>query len=214
MIAYLSDNNRPLAGVPSHLMERRLNELILSWYTTWKVRCLDVLETGVVYADISQASPQSVFSFLESVDAVAVGLEPQDIATFAGRSVASLAAADLLNVDAAVRQGCSRLIPEEVMDTIGELIRLALAVSEKTSTQREEQLASFGNEEGLRVSVRHLYDTEDQIALDRLRQAGIDVPNEISLEPPVAEEPEVHADYNADINRNLVADPFAFTNNE
>jgi hypothetical protein len=216
MIAYLSDTNRPLEGVPSHLMERRLNELLISWYDTWRIRCLNVLENGVVYADISQATKQNVFAWLESVNAVCVDLEPQDLITLASRHVTTLAAADLLNADPAVRQGCSRLEIGEIMDTVAELARLALAVSERTATAREELLNSFGNEEGLRANMQGDFDVQDRAGLERLKQAGFEVPEEIDLGKPWSafpdlEEPE-HPDFTVDVNRNLVADPFAFNN--
>jgi hypothetical protein len=219
MIAYLSDHNRPLEGVPSHLMERRLNELILSWYTTWKVRCLDVLETGVVYADISQATKQSVFAWLESVNAVCVDLEPQDIVALSSRHPIALAAADLLNVDPAVRQGCARLEIGEVISTVSELERLALAVSEKNMDERDATLNSYGNEPELRANIQYQYDLQDRAGLERLKQAGFEVPEEIDLGKPnynsefsELADPADHPDFSAVSRRN--ADPFAFSNNE
>src|ERR1700758_4715470 len=100
MQIYLGDNEaKPLAGVPAALMERRTFELINAWQSTFGVRALDINQFGTISADVTQSSPHAVFAFLDSVGAVCVDLEPHDIATFAGRSVASLAACDLLRAD-------------------------------------------------------------------------------------------------------------------
>ena len=85
MIFYLGDNEaKPLAGTPAALMERRTFELVNAWQSTFGVRAIDINQYGTITADISGApSPQAVFAFMDSVGAVCVDLEPQDIPTFA-----------------------------------------------------------------------------------------------------------------------------------
>ena len=193
MIAYLDHNNRPLAGVPLHLLARKSDELINSWQSTWGIRALSVDGNGIVAADVTQASPQGVFAWLESIAAVCVDIEPHDIATFAGRSVASLAACDLLRADPTVRQGCSRLTLDEIMDTISELIRLALNTSQLVREVGDSVIEH--TDDSIRHILEHERQREDQAAMERLRAAGFEIPPDIDLGPKAAPEVEYPEDY-------------------
>lgn len=207
MIIYLGDNAaKPLAGTPSALMERRTFELIDSWYSTFGVRALNIGQYGEITADILQASKHAVFEFLDSVGAVAVDLTPSDIPVFAGRSVATLAAAELLDRDPAVRAGCQRLTPEEITSTVDELVRLALQVSSTRREQSDAYIAEFP-EGGFKEILIHDRDQADQQALEELRHAGFDVGPDVSLEPPPAA-PVVEYDFESPTSPVLV-DPFA-----
>jgi hypothetical protein len=153
MIVFLSDTDRPLQNVPSHLFQRRVDEIVSHWATTWNIHARNIEDNGIISADISKSSPAAVFQFLDSVNAVCVDLEPSDIGCLAGRDVMSLAAADLLATDPNVRQGCERLEIHEVMDTIAELKRLALGVSNRVQEVSDELLAN--TEPGMRAIYEH-----------------------------------------------------------
>jgi hypothetical protein len=218
MIVYLDEATFPLVNTPAPLRQKKFYEEVNAWYTTFGVRAHNLTGDGVLHVDISQAaSKQAVFSFLEATGAICVDLEPADLGVLGGRHIAVLAGADLLNVDPAVRQGCSRLEISEIMDTIAELERLALAVSQKSADAREDLLASFGDEEGLRANVQGDLDAQDRAAMDRLRRAGFDVGEEVDLSKPPSSFPDLeeyeHPDFSADVSRRN-ADPFLFSNNE
>jgi hypothetical protein len=199
MIFYLGDNEaKPLAGTPAALMERRTYELINAWHSTFGIRALDIDQYGVITADISGApSPQSVFAFMESVGCVCCDLQPQDIPTFAGRSPASLAASDLLLSDPGVQHACSRLTPEEVMETISELIRLALAAADKAREEKEQYISKF-DDESFRNLLHYESDKSEREAIQRLRDAGMDVPDEIDLTKPYSSFPDLAEPDNSD----------------
>jgi hypothetical protein len=214
MIVYLSDDHRPLAGVPSHLLERRMGELLIAWRETWNVVCYAVDERGICALDISHASKSNVFAFLDAANCVAVDLQPQDLPCLAGaRSIEVLAAADLLNSDEAVRQGCQRLTPDEILSTVEELVILALNAGAAARAASDEYISQFPAD--FAPTLQHERDMHDQEQMQRLRNAGFDVPDAdaVNLEPPAAAEQPHPEDYRDDFNR-VVVDPFQQFANE
>ena len=215
MIAFLGDNSRPLDGTPRHLMERRLTELLDSWMSVYGIRALDVTSDGVVSADISGVfEPQNVFGWLESIGAVAVSVEPQDLQTLAGRSPFSLAAGELLHADPAVKEAMARLTPGEVMDEVSKLLVLANNVGE---ARRESWAGVLDSERdpGLRAVFEDTQRSEDAIALERLKAAGFEIPPDsedwLAYKPDPAPSDKFD-DWGGVGVTDKIADPFAFEN--
>lgn len=212
MLAYLDQNNLPLARTPYHLLEKETDRLINAWHSTFGIRALAIHDSGIVHVDISAASRENVFQWLSDIGCVCVDLAAEDIQTFAGRSVASLAAADLLNNNAAVRQGCSRLTIDEVMSTVEELIVLAHNASAVAYDQRQERLEQLrmGSDASLQNYVQADYDREDDLAMQRLRDAGLEVPDRVDLEPQQAPVVDYSWEADAGIKPRAEVDPFSF----
>jgi hypothetical protein len=214
MIAYLDHKNRPLAGVDPHLLDRKAYELIMSWQTTFNIYATNVTENGVVFADIAAASKESVFAWLDGIHAIAVDIQPQDLQTLAGRDPITLAAGDLMLSDQNVAREATRLEPSQIMDFVAELLHLALGTSQRAFDEREERIQSFtvGNDTSLSENIRGQLAAEDEQYLQRLRNAGIEVPELVSIDPPQVNDIDdrYDAEFGIGQQRNVSVDPFAF----
>ncbi len=121
---------------------------------------------------------------------------------------------DLLATNAEVRNGCDRLTIDEIMTTIEELGALTHNASAQAVQEREQALVDLGDA-SLQSVVQHAYDVADQQYLSRLKQAGFDVPDPISLDPAPAPEPDDRFDEKFGIGFSRgVADPFLYHNED
>lgn len=219
MIAYIATNARPLDHVDPALLDRKAYELIMSWKTTWNIHATNVTADGVVFADISQASKADVFAWLESINAVCVDLQPQDLATFAGRSVETLAAGDILASDPDVQREATRLTPDQLMSFVSDLLHLAMRTAAAVADERESRINAlvFRDGDTLDTSaadlMRDRFNAEDEQYLKRLRDAGFDnVPELVNLDPPpvVNNDSQYDEAFGITAPRNVTIDPFRF----
>jgi hypothetical protein len=211
LIAYLHDTNRPLSGVPSHLLEKKVDEFVDSSLGIFGVRIFDIAANGIISADITSASRENVFLWLDAINAVAVGLEPADISILAGRSPLSLSMAELVRDDASVRNSVSRLEISEILETIERLAFLAHNAGEAQRDQVDAYIQQFADAPELQSSMEYERQKHERALMERLKLAGFDVPDEVSIDLPVAPPSDDRNDDAFNIGAGSgIADPFLF----
>jgi hypothetical protein len=213
MIVYLSDSDRPLAGVPSHLREKKAQEILASWRATWGIDCTTVLENGIICATLRGSSRESVFEWLSAINAVCVDVEAADLETLAGRSVLTLAAGDLLRDDPNVQQECTRLEPSQIIETVEQLIVLANNASNHVREVGDKAISDIQDPE-FRAFIQQQRDQEDRAAMARLVAAGFDIGGDPAL---LDAKPEPEPDGRWDLEHGIGVpagrvDPFHFDN--
>ena len=105
--------------------------------------------------------------------------------------------------------------PEEIMETVSELVHLALAAGDKVREEKEQYISQF-DDESFRNLLHYESDKSEQAAMQRLRDAGIDVPHEIDLSKPYSSLPDLQEPDHSDFygTDKVVIDPWKQFGNE
>jgi hypothetical protein len=145
-----------LSTVPTVMHGKKIADLERAWEREYKIRCLNSAPL-ILTVDVTQSSRQGIVEFLESCGAALVDVMPSDIRVLLGgqRNPAIMALVHGAHESPALQQQLCQLEPTEIFSTLDRLLWTFVAPGE----------------------VQPLNAIDEAIAVQRMRDAGIEVPD-------------------------------------